>query len=143
MTLLPMLPRLFGAALTSLMIISNVRPAIAQLTLCNGTSEELSVAIGYSERDQWYARGWWRLAPGECSTALNGRLPNRYYYYYAESVTGQVWGGDHSFCLDTIQAFTWRQGRCSSDDQTRGSHKSISATRPATYCLSSKQGAHR
>lgn len=99
--------------------------AEAGLQLCNKTSFKVQFALGYkngtdiSGAEEWVAKGWWKLEPGECLVPgpVRGDLSRRYYYYYAEEVGGSsVWasggsGKAYLFCTDK-KAFTLPDGGC-------------------------------
>jgi uncharacterized membrane protein len=61
--------------------------ARAELKFCNHTSEQVSLAIGFSSPDsgQWTSEGWWTIDPNQCKVPIGGVLKARYYYYYADS----------------------------------------------------------
>src|SRR5262249_5889035 len=69
---------------------------------CNHTNEDVSLAIGFNSpaTKEWTSEGWWTLKPGECSVPapVSGVLKARYYYYYANSVSGN-WGDQYIFCV--------------------------------------------
>ncbi len=75
---------------------------------CNRTSIELWAAMGYTEEEAWRSSGWWSLAPGTCSKAINDGLPAETIYTYAVGYTlnGDTveWGGDYPLCTGD-QAF--------------------------------------
>lgn len=80
-------------------------PAAAGLRICNEADVSASVAIGYSDAGTWTSEGWWNVAPGECSTVIARDLPNRFYYWRADSAAGVLRDGDYYFCT-AQQAFT-------------------------------------
>lgn len=75
---------------------------------CNRTNIELYAAMGYTEDDAWRTEGWWALAPGTCTKAINDSLPSAQIYTYAVGYTtagDQVeFGGDYPLCAGD-QAF--------------------------------------
>jgi len=81
---------------------------LAGYQFCNRTSMELYAAMGYTEDDAWRTEGWWALAPGTCTKALNETLPAEQIYTYAVGYTtngDQVeFGGDYPLCAGD-QAF--------------------------------------
>ena len=48
------------------------------LTICNGYSSAVTVAIGYLNLDhcanagRWIKEGWWNIAPGQCVRVYGG-----------------------------------------------------------------------
>lgn len=84
---------------------SNSGTRSSGLEICNETSVEQSVAIGYEGPDGWTSKGWWNVPPSECKRPLAGPLDKRYYYYRAEVRGGDFNGEEYTFCTST-QAFT-------------------------------------
>ncbi|KMW58161.1 hypothetical protein AIOL_003132 [Candidatus Rhodobacter oscarellae] len=87
---------LAGAALAAL--LATALPAVAGLTVCNETGLRQSVALGYKGERDWSSKGWWNIPPGDCVLVVAGDLTKRYYYYRAESATGDFRGQDFRFC---------------------------------------------
>ncbi|MEA5618041.1 DUF1036 domain-containing protein [Cronbergia sp. UHCC 0137] len=84
--------------------ISNSSTTNSQgLTICNKTNESAYTAIGYAKNKQWYAEGWWNIAPGKCAKLYADTLKYRYYYVHASS-ENLVWKGSAKFCVSS-QAF--------------------------------------
>ncbi|MEM1409975.1 MAG: DUF1036 domain-containing protein, partial [Pseudomonadota bacterium] len=75
------------------------KPSFAELRLCNDTDELQSVALGYRGETDWSSRGWWNIEPGGCATVIEGKLTQRYYYYYADSPSGGFRGQRFVFCV--------------------------------------------
>jgi uncharacterized membrane protein len=96
-----------AAAMTAGLSIASA--AEAGFDICNQTKDEITVAFGYRENGDWTSAGWYNIAPGECATVYDKSLQERYYYYYAEQVNGNiVWEGETAndvFCA-TDEAFT-------------------------------------
>jgi uncharacterized membrane protein len=74
------------------------------LTICNGYSSAVTVAIGYANRDvcanagRWIKEGWWNISPGRCVRVYGGSLKNlnRYWLYYARTQDGTLhWAGNY------------------------------------------------
>jgi uncharacterized membrane protein len=93
--------------------------ARAELNLCNGSPLTIFTAVGEPSGGGWRARGWFKVAPGECSTVIGGDLGNRYYYAYAESARGArwKWEGDITMCT-RADAFAIQNGSC--DGESHG-----------------------
>ena len=49
-------------------------PASADLRMCNNTNNRVSVAIGYTDGQNWVSEGWWNLKSLDCVTLLRGAL---------------------------------------------------------------------
>ena len=80
-------------------VLLSAQTASAQLTLCNKSSETVSMALAYRDGGQLVSRGWYVAKPGECPTVVGGSLGNRYYYVRAEGSQGTRWDGDYAFCV--------------------------------------------
>jgi len=96
--------------------VAFARPADASLTFCNQASEGKAayVAIAYSlGNNNWKSQGWLNIQPGECATAVEGPLKNR-YYYFGETDGDYVWRGDNRFCVSSKQfQLTGSDKKCS------------------------------
>jgi uncharacterized membrane protein len=75
---------------------------------CNRTEIPLYAAMGYTEDTAWRTEGWWALAPGTCTKAMNDSLPADQIYTYAVGYTSEgdpvEFGGDYPLCTGD-QAF--------------------------------------
>jgi uncharacterized membrane protein len=99
-------------------------PAAADLRVCNHTSYIVNAAVGYESGTQMLTRGWTRVVPGDCSTALEGKLGQPAYFLYARSSRAhsgpaRAWGGRIRLCAkETNFAIDVPVGaaRCGSDD---------------------------
>ena len=54
------------AAGAFLMVCGTAVPAYADLKLCNKTTSNVGVAIGYKDKDGWATEGWWKVLPQKC-----------------------------------------------------------------------------
>ena len=96
-------------------------PALADLKLCNTTTNRVGVAIGY--RDAAGAittEGWWTLPGQTCETLYKGALPSRFWYVHAIDYDGGgEWAGAAFMC--TIdKAFTIKtSGDCAKQGYNR------------------------
>ena len=73
--------------------------AYAELRLCNKTTSQIGVAIGYKNEKKWMTEGWWNLPAQFCETLLTGPLISRFYYVYAlDYDQGGEWGGKAFMC---------------------------------------------
>jgi uncharacterized membrane protein len=81
-------------------------PALADLKLCNTTTNRIGVAIGYRGADGWTTEGWWTLPGQTCETLYKGPLTYRFWYVHAVDYDGGgEWAGQSYMC--TIdKAFT-------------------------------------
>lgn len=74
--------------------------AHAGLEICNDTSVDHSVSVGFKGNVTWDSEGWWNIAAGTCATTLLGDLSHRFYYIRVET-PGWVFSGDNIlFCVD-------------------------------------------
>jgi uncharacterized membrane protein len=79
------------------------------LTLCNKTSGEISVAMGFRENpgdEYWTFRGWWNFGAGECK---DFHFAKGYMYLHAEGDMGK-WGSDKRFCVRSKKFSYLRDG---------------------------------
>src|SRR6185437_14634653 len=66
-----MTPRfLFAFAVIVAAMLGGAAPASAALQLCNQTSYILYAAFGAATKAELDARGWSRIAPGDCATPI-------------------------------------------------------------------------
>ncbi|HEY3777424.1 MAG TPA: DUF1036 domain-containing protein [Rhizomicrobium sp.] len=111
-----------GAVLVALAV--RAEPARADLRVCNRTSYIVYAAVGYESGTQMLTRGWTRVVPGDCATALEGSLDQPAYFLYARSSRAhagpaRAWGGRIRLCAkETDFAIDVPVGaaRCGSDD---------------------------
>jgi uncharacterized membrane protein len=73
-------------------------PARADFRLCNLTVNRVSVALAYTDGQNWVSEGWWNLKPQDCDTLLRGALAAQYYYVYAMDERGGEWKGKAFMC---------------------------------------------
>jgi len=84
---------------TMLGFFASVRPAAADLRLCNNTASRVGVAVGYKDAEGWTTEGWWNLPSRTCETVLKGNLVARFYYVYAIDYDhGGEWTGRAYMC---------------------------------------------
>jgi uncharacterized membrane protein len=110
------------AALLAAMV--QATPAFADLKICNRSSYIIYAAVGYESGLQMLTRGWTRIVPGDCGTALEGRLSQPAYFLYARSSRAhsgpsRAWGGHIRLCAkETNFAIDVPVGaaHCGSDD---------------------------
>jgi uncharacterized membrane protein len=73
-------------------------PAVADLRMCNNTGNRVSVALAYTDGQEWVSEGWWNLKSLDCVTLLRGALAAQYYYIYAMDERGGEWKGKAFMC---------------------------------------------
>ena len=87
---------LFFSALAVALAVAG--PAFADLRMCNNTSSRVSVALAYTDGQEWVSEGWWNLKSLDCVTLLKGALAAQYYYVYAMDERGGEWKGKAFMC---------------------------------------------
>lgn len=75
-----------------------------QFELCNTSSSNISVAIGYHENGIWVSEGWFNIARNDCRTIMNinklSLIKNNNFYLHATGKEfGYSWKGDYAFCV--------------------------------------------
>jgi len=101
--------RLLAALTIVVAAFAAASPAEAALKLCNRTSYVLYAATATVTNSSTTTattttKGWIRVAPGECETAISGKLRTQSYLVYARSALaasgpGRAWGGYIPFCV--------------------------------------------
>lgn len=90
------------AALVLGLLVASLRPAAAELTVCNASSSRIGLAIGYRAPQGWTTEGWWNIAAQTCESLLKTPLSRRYVYVYAiDYERGGEWTGGHAMCINT------------------------------------------
>ncbi|MEO9231408.1 MAG: DUF1036 domain-containing protein [Devosia sp.] len=81
------------------MLFLNISPARADLRVCNQSSNQVSVALGYRADKGWQSEGWWVAAPAKCAVVYQGDLHSRFFYLYvADDIGGGAWNGTNFLC---------------------------------------------
>jgi uncharacterized membrane protein len=94
-------------------LVSN--PAFADFRLCNNTSSQVGIAVGYKGRKDWVTTGWLTLGPHNCGILLPGKLSNRFYYVRAVDYDGhRAWIGKIFMCSSDKEFSTHGTEECSS-----------------------------
>ena len=80
--------------------------ARADVKLCNRMSYVIDAAVAVEERGQASVRGWYRVDPGQCRSAVQGPMPSGDIYLHVR--VPQLYGsspvaqrGDTEFCIAT------------------------------------------
>ncbi len=78
-------------------------PAQAEFRLCNRTSYVVYAATAVPSGAKADIRGWTRMIPGDCETAIAGDLSAPSYFVYARTSRAHIgprraWGGNTAFC---------------------------------------------
>jgi uncharacterized membrane protein len=90
-------------------ILGSTGSAHAWLKICNKTTKSVyyehslpdsSCYSGYREK------GWWNIAPNQCSTVYGGAMENKFVVYYAEATDGSItWSGTRLYRAVPFAAF--------------------------------------
>ena len=95
------------ALLSSLLPVAGHSSAHADLRVCNKTTSQVGVAIGYKSERTWTSEGWWTVDADSCAILLAGPLKSRYYYMYAvDYEEGGEWSGRSAFFCTREKEFT-------------------------------------
>ena len=88
---------LLGLALSTLAF--SAAPARADLRVCNQSSNQVSISLGYRAEKGWQTEGWWIAPPSKCAVVYQGDLHSRFFYLYvADDIGGGVWDGKVFMC---------------------------------------------
>lgn len=92
-------------ALCAATVVLFPRTAAAALRLCNQTSYVLYGAVGIQQSRAIATRGWIRIAPGDCATAVADPLGAPAYFVYARTSDAhagpsRAWGGQFRLCVE-------------------------------------------
>jgi uncharacterized membrane protein len=81
-------------------------PAMAELRVCNQSTNQVSIALGYRAEKGWQSEGWWVAPPQKCAVVYQGDLHSRFFYLYvADDIGGGAWDGTNFMCTRD-EAFT-------------------------------------
>ncbi|HEX4297795.1 MAG TPA: DUF1036 domain-containing protein [Devosia sp.] len=88
---------LAGLALAGM--LATAGPALADLRICNQSTNQVSIALGYRADKGWQSEGWWVAPSGKCAVVYQGDLHSRYFYLYvADDIGGGAWDGQNFMC---------------------------------------------
>jgi uncharacterized membrane protein len=74
-------------------------PARADLRVCNQSSNQVSIALGYRADKGWQSEGWWVAPASKCAVVYQGDLHSRFFYLYvADDIGGGAWDGSVYMC---------------------------------------------
>jgi len=128
------------------------RQAEAAMMFCNRTQDSIEAAFGYRESVEWTSEGWWRIEPGQCARVFGKPLTQRFYFYYATSLSPPVkdkspltWTGKYQLCTDTKAFRIEGDGGCESRNyHTQGFQEIDIGTLTRDYTLDFKDngGGH-
>lgn len=76
-------------------------PAKADLRVCNKSTSQVGISIGYRSETDWQTEGWWNLPSNACETLIPGPLNSRFYYLYMiDYDLGNEFSGPAIMCTD-------------------------------------------
>ena len=88
---------LAGFVLVALAV--SAAPARADLRVCNQSTNQVSIALGYRAEKGWQSEGWWVAPAGKCAVVYQGDLHSRFFYLYvADDIGGGAWDGTNFMC---------------------------------------------
>jgi uncharacterized membrane protein len=95
------------ALLTSaLLAVSSAHAVDREWTVCNRTSETVSVAIARGAANGYVSEGWWKIGACGCKTVLSGDVPVTGAFLRGVSSSGRVFAGETLMCVRRGGPFT-------------------------------------
>jgi len=95
-------PLRFCLALAGLVLMAltlSAAPARADLRVCNQSTNQVSISLGYRADKGWQSEGWWVAPPTKCAIVYQGDLHSRFFYLYvADDIGGGAWDGTNFMC---------------------------------------------
>ncbi|HUO92505.1 MAG TPA: DUF1036 domain-containing protein [Rhizomicrobium sp.] len=86
----------------------------AGYSICNDGDGDIWAALGTKEGTDFVSRGWWQIAAGACSVAINRTLPRDVVYLFASKVgNNHLVTGPASFCVSNTPFDIRGRDRCS------------------------------
>lgn len=82
---------LLAALLAGLLGVS-VRPAAAEINVCNRTSYVLTTAIGFDVKGRQVTQGWLALEPGQCRAVIDQPLEKPVFYTFGHTLPAHEGG---------------------------------------------------
>ena len=80
-------------------LAASAAPARADLRVCNQSTNQVSIALGYRAEKGWQSEGWWVAPAGKCAVVYQGDLHSRFFYLYvADDIGGGAWQGNNFMC---------------------------------------------
>ena len=100
-------------AIVGLLYLCSFKPARADLIVCNNTSHDLDLSVGYYKHvnNGWTATGHYEILDGGCSNVFSSDL-NGTFYFYAQTSSGDVlYGNDWEERVRLIQSLNSSDGK--------------------------------
>jgi uncharacterized membrane protein len=86
-------------------------------SICNDSNADIWAALGLKAGNDFVSRGWWQVASGACTTAINAALGRDAVYLFASKVgNNHLVTGPMAFCVSNTQFDIKGRDRC----QARG-----------------------
>jgi uncharacterized membrane protein len=97
--LVPLRSLLALAGLVLMALTLSAAPARADLRICNMSTDQVSISLGYRADKGWQSEGWWVAPPQKCAIVYQGDLHSRFFYLYvADDIGGGAWDGANFMC---------------------------------------------
>ena len=84
-------------------------------SVCNDTEQEIYAAIGQNTGKDWWAHGWWDVAPGACAHVLTQPVARQKIYLLVEhrgKDARAIVSGPAKFCITDIAFDIQGRGNC-------------------------------
>ena len=95
----PLRLALLLAGFVLMALAASTAPARADLRVCNQSTNQVSIALGYRAEKGWQSEGWWVAPSGKCAVVYQGDLHSRFFYLYvADDIGGGAWDGTNFMC---------------------------------------------
>ena len=95
----PLRLALLLAGFVLMALAASAAPAHADLRVCNQSTNQVSIALGYRAEKGWQSEGWWVAPSGKCAVVYQGELHSRFFYLYvADDIGGGAWDGTNFMC---------------------------------------------
>jgi uncharacterized membrane protein len=95
----PLRLALLLAGFVLMALAASAAPARADLRVCNQSTNQVSIALGYRAEKGWQSEGWWVAPSGKCAVVYQGDLHSRFFYLYvADDIGGGAWDGTNFMC---------------------------------------------
>jgi len=95
----PLRLALMLAGFVLMALAASSAPALADLRICNQSTNQVSIALGYRAEKGWQSEGWWVAPPQKCAIVYQGDLHSRFFYLYvADDIGGGAWDGTNFMC---------------------------------------------
>lgn len=123
-----------GVIVTGLLMAT--APARADLRVCNQSSNQVSIALGYRANKGWQTEGWWVAPTQKCALVYQGDLHSRFFYLYvADDIGGGAWDGTNFMCTRDESFSIFGVGDCLARGYERSGFLEIDTQNRADWTL--------